>query len=590
MNQNKIMSREKLESAIQTIRENGIPTGLNCGLENMDNLCRFDRGMLVTVTGVPNMGKSEWIDFLAVQYNKLYGMRTLFYSPENQPIGLHLGKLYQKFEGQEVPQGNEHEQRFKDIMNHIYEHFFFYDYSYEYDVEGLLEVAAELHQTRGIHMLVIDSYNKLLVNPGNNETLEISRILDKLQRFALKHEMLVFLVAHPRKMEREFNGTYKIPKGYDINGSANFLNKSDVVLAVHRNYFPNYTILSVDKVRFNNYGGIGTTYLGYDLRSGNFYDIDEQDIECHRPIPHAPKHVPFEIPSVVEARNGQELLGITVSLFKTLQCTVPEQVNLWEFLTSESHKRLIEQMRALPPSKSKQLKKSLPAVTPSVLIQEKRDTDHIEKHTGLLCVDIDGKDNELPLDRIFDHLRSLPYVAFAQRSASGTGYYAIVRIADGNKHLEHFYALESDFAHAGIVIDKSCKDRIRLRLYSFDENRYVNPATTVYTKQMTASQKKLYPSKRTVSTDLIAELDEMRSRLLHVDVCPTYQAWFEVGCALANELGEEGRTYYHLLSQGYVGYSEQETNEKYNDCMHNKGHYKYYRNTLFYYIHKAMRD
>ena len=77
MNTNKIsttniMSKEALEATINNIYENGLPKGLHCGSKNLDELFHLDRGKLVTVTGIPNMGKSEFIDFLTVQYNKLY--------------------------------------------------------------------------------------------------------------------------------------------------------------------------------------------------------------------------------------------------------------------------------------------------------------------------------------------------------------------------------------------------------------------------------------------------------------------------------------------------------------------------------------
>lgn len=298
MKNDKIMSRAMLETELQNICKNGIPTGMLCGLNNIDNLCRLDMGMLVTITGIPNMGKSEFIDFLVVQYNKLHHLKTLFYSPENQPIGLHLSKLYRKFEGCDINPNDINGNRFGEIMDYIYNNFYFFNYRFEYTVDTLLATAETMITEVGINILVIDSYNKLNIDIGNNETEAASRFLDKLQRYAIANRIMILLVAHPRKMEREPNGAYKIPKGYDINGSANFLNKSDVVLSVHRNYVPNYTIIHVDKVRFNNYGGIGDTYLGYNIKSGNFYDIDEQAVArgC-RTIPSPPQHQQFVIPT-----------------------------------------------------------------------------------------------------------------------------------------------------------------------------------------------------------------------------------------------------------------------------------------------------
>lgn len=593
-----IMSKEALEAAINNIYENGLPKGLDCGLKNLDELFRLDRGKLITVTGIPNMGKSEFIDFLTVQYNKLYGMKALYYSPENQPIGLHLAKLYRKFDGIVPSKENIGRDRLTSMMNYIYDNFFFFDYSNEYSVDQVIEVAKGQIEREGVDILVIDSYNKLTTEITNNETEVISRILDRLERFAKAANLIIFLVAHPRKMlKADERKRYEIPSAYDINGSANFFNKSDFCITVHRNYDPNYAIIKVDKVKFCNYGGTGTTCLGYDLRSGNYYDIPETvtNDEVNAIIPLAPAHVPFEIPRSVTGRSGMDFLNVQASCFNNASDTKPYDVDLWTFLTTDKYKNQIDAMRNSNPHEAKRLKASLPAVTPSVVLNEKRDESHIVSHTGLICIDIDYKDNTECINKVFDTLKSLPYVAFAQCSASGTGYYALIPIADGDKHLEHFLALEEDFAAKGITIDKSCKNKARLRFYSFDENRYTNPATEVYTRRIEMKrQEKIQFSapKQTTSptfshSDLTRELDKVCQEVLGKNVCPTYQAWFEVGCALANELGEQGRSYYHTLSQGYINYNRAETDEKYNECLRSGQRYNFNSGTIFHYVNET---
>ncbi len=56
-----------------------------------------------------------------------------------------------------------------------------------------------------------------------------------------------------------------------------------------------------------------------------------------------------------------------------------------------------------------------------------------------------------------------------------------------------------------------------------------------------------------------------------VDITGTYQAWLSVGFALADELGEAGRPYYHRLSRFYAGYSSAETDKQYDHCLNAKG-------------------
>jgi hypothetical protein len=56
------------------------------------------------------------------------------------------------------------------------------------------------------------------------------------------------------------------------------------------------------------------------------------------------------------------------------------------------------------------------------------------------------------------------------------------------------------------------------------------------------------------------------------DIAPTYADWRDLGFALADALGESGRNYYHRLSRFYSGYTENETNKQYDNCLKAHGH------------------
>ena len=83
---------------------------------------------------------------------------------------------------------------------------------------------------------MIDPYNRLENEQGQrNETQYVSEVLDKLQNFAQRHDVLVILMAHPTKLTKNKDGIYEAPSLYDISGSANFYNKADFGIVVHRN-------------------------------------------------------------------------------------------------------------------------------------------------------------------------------------------------------------------------------------------------------------------------------------------------------------------------------------------------------------------
>ena len=85
----------------------------------------------------------------------------------------------------------------------------------------------------------------------------------------------------------------------------------------------------------------------------------------------------------------------------------------------------------------------------------------------------------------------------------------------------------------------------------------------------------------------MAKLNKACEGIETYDVCPTYPVWFEVGAALANELGEDGRRYFHQLSCGYEGYDPEEVDKKFSDILKDADRYSYTMGTVFHYIEQV---
>lgn len=583
---------------------NGVPHGIELGVDNLDACFRLDKGKLVVVTGIPNMGKSEFIDFMCVQYNKLYGMKTLYFSPENQPLPMHIDKLCKRFEGKKFDTSQLDDARAIEVRKYIYDNFFFVDYNKEYKIEQLALIIERLVYTSGVDILVIDSHNKLLHDLTKNETEVIGRELDMLERLAKRLNIIIILVAHPRKQMRNGN-EYVIPSAYDINGSANFFNKADFVLVVHRNREPDYIIIKVEKVKFKNYGCQGEVHLGYDNVTGDYYSIPKMDdMFPKQDVPPPPIRKAFDL--CTHIKSGDKWLDVQCGYSNRVHDMNTRNCNLWQFLTTTNSElqNSLSIIKQTTDKKERQdaKKRLLPIITPSVTLRGKRDTEHISGYTDIICIDIDKADNPDNMDKVLNILKSLPYVALAQRSASGEGYCAFIPIKSGYNHYEHFLALEKDFADMGITIDKACKDAVRARYYSYDEDRYVNPACSVYVKRLAAQSKErdksnltqqvvepVYNMTTVSSGDWVSDLDKACLELDGYDVCPSYHAWVEVGSALAKELGENGRVYFHKLSKGYSQYDVAETDDKYSELMQHAHDYAYNKGTIFHYIKQAMQ-
>ena len=180
-----ILPKEYLIGGIKDLLRSGLPHGLDTGVSNLDDVFRLDLGRLAIITGVPNDGKSEFVDFLTTSYNKRYGLKTLYFSPENQPLPLHLCKLVSKFTNKRFCKEQLSEADLQDVGEYIAGNFLFYNYDKVSSITRILDVAKSAIDNNGVKILVIDSYNKVDSDKPNemNETDFIGRFLDMLCSF-----------------------------------------------------------------------------------------------------------------------------------------------------------------------------------------------------------------------------------------------------------------------------------------------------------------------------------------------------------------------------------------------------------------------
>jgi len=87
---------------LDQIYTEGLPPGLTTGWSNVDDFYRPMEGQWTLVTGVPGMGKSEWLDALAMNMTRNHNWVIGVCSPENQPITYHAAKLMEKYAGKRL--------------------------------------------------------------------------------------------------------------------------------------------------------------------------------------------------------------------------------------------------------------------------------------------------------------------------------------------------------------------------------------------------------------------------------------------------------------------------------------------------------
>jgi len=221
-------------------------------------------------------------------------------------------------------------------------------------------------------------------------------------------------------------------------------------------------------------------------------------------------------------------------------------------------------------------KKALPAVSLSGTVTGLRKSavsDNRFVHSGFLQVDIDGKDNpDLTLADIRQVLITDQRIVAVFVSPSGNGIKGIARIhPDATQHKASFLAVERHFASEhSIIIDKSCKDPVRLCFLSYDPDAWIDQTRTalfeplpadapevlelsarrraeVSTEWQAPSPTRIRRAATTITADgrmllhdtsINLSLDDLRE-MIDCIPRPDYQDWIEICSAAWNTFGQE---------------------------------------------------
>jgi twinkle protein len=258
-----------VEGEIEDFVKNGFKPGFQIGLENFDDIFSTYTGQFITVTGVPSSGKSDFVDQMAVGYNKNYQWKTAYASPENHPTYLHAHKLMRKiWEG--MPGAKDIKtDKWNQVADHVNDNFFFIDME-KYSLDAVLKKGAELVKRKGIKCLVIDPFNKVRDVSGSDDVNRYTmEYLSKIEIFAKKYDVLVIVVAHPTKMYKDKDGKMEEPTMYNIKGGGEWYDASYHGLLVHRDYEAKTVKVKVLKVKFQNLGENGAeAHFKWDAASG----------------------------------------------------------------------------------------------------------------------------------------------------------------------------------------------------------------------------------------------------------------------------------------------------------------------------------
>lgn len=278
-----------LEGDIFDLYRNGLPETIapkHPTWNEFNKVFSVMRGQLITGTGIPSHGKSNFTEWYVLNLIHDYNFKASFFTPEHSPMSLHQTTLMQKAIGRNFWRESKGKPRIneQDINRYIrWANERIYttlpDNGDAPTWDWLLEKFKEQMYSYGVDIFVIDAFNKLMLPKSASKIDAINEVLTRLTSFAQINNVIVFLIAHPTKMKKREDDTYGTPTLYDVAGSADFRNQTHNGYAIHR-YFGDennagHTEFTNLKTKFQFQGEIGKcVQFNYDVDTGRYFGFN----------------------------------------------------------------------------------------------------------------------------------------------------------------------------------------------------------------------------------------------------------------------------------------------------------------------------
>ena len=230
---------------------------------------------------------------------------------------------------------------------------------------------------------------------------------------------------------------------------------------------------------------------------------------------------------------------------------------------------------------------NLPYVTPSGVFSYCSD-DSLIKHSGLLCVDLDGVEDVAGLKRLLIADRHfITPMAFRSPSGNGLKWFIVIdlSICDHRTwfHAVRNYLLDTYRSLTPKMVDSQCQNPSRACFLCYDPDAYIclgNQDTALPFEPTSWAGKSAVVKSPVVSNKCqpsasqplhpIEELAKAVTRELlrkGANIADSYGDYLKLGFALANGLGNEGRDLYHQLCSMSSKYREADCERKWQQCL-----------------------
>ena len=168
-----------------------------------------------------------------------------------------------------------------------------------------------------------------------------------------------------------------------------------------------------------------------------------------------------------------------ITIFKNIFSKEPNYISVevaLKRIQEGKSKKIVEEIRnTIDKEKANKIKLNLPSVCFSGKFGSDRTDVQLLKHSGFIVLDFD---NIFELREKQTEIISNQFIYACWVSPSGNGLKALVKIASGSKHREHFQALQEVFPE----IDRSGINVSRVCYESYDTEIYINENAEVFKK------------------------------------------------------------------------------------------------------------
>ena len=250
-------------------------------------------GGLIILTGIPNSGKTDFLNCMMAHLMFQRQKRVAFFSFEKPVKAKHVREIARVALGVEDTASMDQTMEERDarevnskVISYLTQHMVDFDTKTRLpDSDYIIAMAERDMRKHGLDFLVIDPYVFIDMTEGGSratETEKVRLMLTKLQAWSRTRHVWTIVVAHPRIQYKDGHESFPPLDIYSIAGSAQWANLADFLFTVRRMNKPEegkvYSIVEMLKVRDQEFCQPGKVL--YVRQPCGRYDERESEEDC----------------------------------------------------------------------------------------------------------------------------------------------------------------------------------------------------------------------------------------------------------------------------------------------------------------------